>query len=498
MGKHAEGMPGGVSVQELLKKSHVNAGSRKARRQAENRAEKKSRFNFRTRLATAVGLTAVMALAGVQNTEKAHAAPTPAAASIDIVPVYAEASVPKAASAQEVQLMSAPVATAIPMAEQAPAATSGPDWDRLATCESGDINIPGSGQWHRNDGMFDGGLQFLDSTWDGFGGNAYAPTADQATREQQIEIAEKVLAEQGPGAWPTCSYSPDKVPGWWEGGGEPTPAPAPFIEAPAPIPAPMPELVMPVGAAPDFAHSHDPRPGAVDFPENCGNTVVAAKDGEIIEAQYGDNGGWGNTAVVDHGDGTTSRYAHLSDIIQFGGHIEAGEPLGLVGNTGASKGCHLHVETTGISAIDFFSGAGVAPDPGVVPEVPPMNPAPAPEAPQLPPEVQEVIPEEVEPFIPEPTPQPQWTEPYVQPELPAEVAPYVEPYAPLAPPAPAPETFQEPTPPTAPVVEAPAPVPAPMPEWVPPQHAEDFTKMQNDLDTAIQNFNNLFPQTQPR
>jgi hypothetical protein len=72
-------------------------------------------------------------------------------------------------------------------------------WDKLAQCES-------SGQWRINTGNgFFGGLQFLPATWLGFGGGAYAPRADLATREQQIIVAERVLATQGWNAWPECS-----------------------------------------------------------------------------------------------------------------------------------------------------------------------------------------------------------------------------------------------------------------------------------------------------
>lgn len=71
------------------------------------------------------------------------------------------------------------------------------DWAAVAMCES-------SGRWHINTGLFDGGLQFLPSTWWGFGGGAYARYAYQATRRQQIDIAERVLAVQGPNAWPNC------------------------------------------------------------------------------------------------------------------------------------------------------------------------------------------------------------------------------------------------------------------------------------------------------
>lgn len=81
----------------------------------------------------------------------------------------------------------------------APTVASGSVWDRLAQCESG-------GNWRINTGNgYYGGLQFSYSTWLGYGGGAYAPRADLATREQQIAIAQKTLAGQGWGAWPACS-----------------------------------------------------------------------------------------------------------------------------------------------------------------------------------------------------------------------------------------------------------------------------------------------------
>ncbi|MFJ6383130.1 transglycosylase family protein [Kitasatospora sp. NPDC092039] len=72
-------------------------------------------------------------------------------------------------------------------------------WDKVAQCESG-------GNWSINTGNgFYGGLQFTSSTWSAFGGTAFAARADLATKDQQIAVAEKVLASQGPGAWPVCS-----------------------------------------------------------------------------------------------------------------------------------------------------------------------------------------------------------------------------------------------------------------------------------------------------
>jgi LysM repeat protein len=76
---------------------------------------------------------------------------------------------------------------------------SGDVWDQIARCES-------SGNWAINTGNgFYGGLQFTLGTWSGHGGGAYAPRADLASREQQITIAERVLASQGWGAWPACT-----------------------------------------------------------------------------------------------------------------------------------------------------------------------------------------------------------------------------------------------------------------------------------------------------
>mgnify|MGYP002652489313 CR=1 FL=1 len=84
-------------------------------------------------------------------------------------------------------------------AGSASAAASGTVWDRVAACESG-------GNWSINTGNgYYGGLQFSAQTWLGFGGGKYARYANQATKAQQIAIAQKVLRVQGPGAWPVCS-----------------------------------------------------------------------------------------------------------------------------------------------------------------------------------------------------------------------------------------------------------------------------------------------------
>ncbi|RFD24647.1 Resuscitation-promoting factor RpfC [Mycobacterium uberis] len=70
-----------------------------------------------------------------------------------------------------------------------------PNWDAVAQCESG-------GNWRANTGNgFYGGLQFKPATWTRYGGVGN-PAA--ASREQQIAIANRVLADQGLKAWPKC------------------------------------------------------------------------------------------------------------------------------------------------------------------------------------------------------------------------------------------------------------------------------------------------------
>jgi len=71
-------------------------------------------------------------------------------------------------------------------------------WDRLAQCES-------SGDWHIRGRIYSGGLQMDSTFWSRYGGRAYAPSPDLATRVQQIAVAERGLAVQGWGAWPYCS-----------------------------------------------------------------------------------------------------------------------------------------------------------------------------------------------------------------------------------------------------------------------------------------------------
>lgn len=87
------------------------------------------------------------------------------------------------------------VAVGAPMAMAPAFASADPNWDAIAACES-------SGNWSANTGNgYYGGLQFTQGTWQANGGSG---NPANASREEQIRVANNVLQSQGIGAWPVC------------------------------------------------------------------------------------------------------------------------------------------------------------------------------------------------------------------------------------------------------------------------------------------------------
>lgn len=118
------------------------------------------------------------------------------------------------------------------------------NWDGVAQCESG-------GNWAINTGNgYYGGLQFSQSTWTANGGSG---SPANASKEEQIRVAENTLASQGPGAWPVCGqYLTEAAPA--PAPVAPTPAPAVVTPEPAPMPgAPADRLDRAVQLAGDVA-----------------------------------------------------------------------------------------------------------------------------------------------------------------------------------------------------------------------------------------------------
>ena len=128
---------------------------------------------------------------GAESLHGPVAVPTPAAAAMEATLVTVATPAPSAP----------PVAVAPPPAAAAPAPPtySGSSvWDDLAQCESG-------GNWSINTGNgYYGGLQFSYDTWHGYGGGEFAEYPHEASREEQIVVAERLRAARGYAPWPAC------------------------------------------------------------------------------------------------------------------------------------------------------------------------------------------------------------------------------------------------------------------------------------------------------
>ena len=114
-----------------------------------------------------------------------------------------------ASAAMEATLMAVatptPIPTPVPTPAPAAAAPAAPPsysgssvWDDLARCESG-------GNWSINTGNgYYGGLQFSYDTWHGYDGGEFAEYPHEATRDEQITVAERLRAARGYAPWPAC------------------------------------------------------------------------------------------------------------------------------------------------------------------------------------------------------------------------------------------------------------------------------------------------------
>jgi hypothetical protein len=194
----------------------------------------------------------------------------------------------------------------IALAGQAGAATDG-EWDQVARCESGN-------NWAINTGNgYQGGLQFSQSTWASHGGGEYAPAAHMASKDEQIAVAERVLATQGRGAWPVCGHglssstprnvvadAPQPLDNPDVNGELPpapplnvfeasAPAPDPFAPAPppeniAPLDAPLPEAPLPPPPAPELPPAPDAAIVPLDAPAPEAPPVVEAVNLDVVDA----------------------------------------------------------------------------------------------------------------------------------------------------------------------------------------------------------------------
>lgn len=86
-------------------------------------------------------------------------------------------------------------------------------------------------------------------------------------------------------------------------------------------------------------HSHT----GLDISAAGGTPIYAAKGGQVVTSEY--HYSYGNYVVIDHGNGNSTLYAHMSRrAVSEGQMVNQGQIIGYVGNTGSSKGNHLHLE----------------------------------------------------------------------------------------------------------------------------------------------------------
>lgn len=158
-------------------------------------------------------------------------------------------------------------------ATAANATTSTSTWDALAECESG-------GNWAIDTGNgYTGGLQFAASTWSAYGGTG---SPADATREEQIAVAEQVQAAQGWGAWPSCSAQLG-LSGGATGSVQAEPVQTEPLQA-APVQAAPPEASPAAAHAAEIALSGET------------HTLAAGETLSIVAEKLGIEGGWQHLA----------------------------------------------------------------------------------------------------------------------------------------------------------------------------------------------------------
>ena len=82
----------------------------------------------------------------------------------------------------------------------------------------------------------------------------------------------------------------------------------------------------------------------IDLRGDTGDPVRATASGEVVTASW--QGGYGNMVEIDHGNGLSTRYGHMSKIdVKVGQRVAIGQTIGRIGSTGRSTGPHLHYET---------------------------------------------------------------------------------------------------------------------------------------------------------
>ncbi|MFE5838884.1 transglycosylase family protein [Arthrobacter sp. NPDC056493] len=188
-----------------------------------------------------------------------------------------------------------------------PAATSASTWDSLAQCESG-------GNWSTNTGNgFSGGLQFTPQTWAAYGGTG---SPQNASRAQQIAVAEKVQASQGWGAWPACSA---KL-GLNGGGGAPAPQILPQSAPVQAAPVQAPVQTAPVAQVPVAEVAQAPVQARHAAAIAVSGQTYTVQDGDTLSKiadKLGIQGGWQHLADANADTISNPNLVFVGQVLQL-------------------------------------------------------------------------------------------------------------------------------------------------------------------------------------
>jgi murein DD-endopeptidase MepM/ murein hydrolase activator NlpD len=158
----------------------------------------------------------------------------------------------------------------------------------------------------------------------------------ESTRNTVVSRSGTVRRESSPRTAATTAAAPAPA----------APAPAPAAPAPAPSPKKSSGWIWPLDGGmytSEFGWRGRDFHEGMDIAVPIGTVAVAAKGGTVEFAGW--HGGYGYMVLIDHGDGTKSRYAHASALLVTAGTaVEQGQPVIKVGSTGNSTGPHLHFE----------------------------------------------------------------------------------------------------------------------------------------------------------
>jgi murein DD-endopeptidase MepM/ murein hydrolase activator NlpD len=179
--------------------------------------------------------------------------------------------------------------------------------------------------------------------------------ASHLARIQGLGLSDQLLTafdRMNPGTAADAAHAPATT----AQGEMPGAAPAKHVEQPAATIAPEPPApaIGPISGevTSDFGWRRDPFTGqakfhrGIDLRAAYGQDVNAAGGGRIVFS--GEQGGYGTTVLIEHADGTRTRYAHLSvALVAAGDSVAAGQPIGRAGRSGRATGTHLHFEVIG-------------------------------------------------------------------------------------------------------------------------------------------------------